>query len=143
MASVRLRRYLTDAEANAAADPKSRGLKSERMCRFVADVLRRQVRLNGREFTDNSCPPFLGRNLDKEIARWYRGSVRFITDLRANTVIKGDVRIVRLTVSFAPNIAVHVFHRGRLCRKGETDARVSDFGPVILTDHKSNVTSRP
>ena len=30
----------------------------------------------------------LGRNLDKEIAKWYRGKVLFITDLRPNTIIK-------------------------------------------------------
>ncbi len=32
----------------------------------------------------------LGRNLEVEIARWYRGAVCFITDLRPNTIIKDD-----------------------------------------------------
>ena len=32
----------------------------------------------------------LGRNLETEIGRWYRGTVRFIIDLRPNTVIKDD-----------------------------------------------------
>jgi hypothetical protein len=32
----------------------------------------------------------LGRNLDKEIAKWYRGKVLFINDLRPNTVIKDE-----------------------------------------------------
>jgi hypothetical protein len=32
----------------------------------------------------------LGRNLEIEIGRWYRGTVRFIIDLRPNTVIKDD-----------------------------------------------------
>ena len=32
----------------------------------------------------------LGRNLEVEIARWYRGAVCFITDLRPNTVVKDD-----------------------------------------------------
>ncbi|MCB0181597.1 MAG: hypothetical protein KDI62_25445 [Anaerolineae bacterium] len=32
----------------------------------------------------------LGRNLEIEIARWYRGTIRFIVDLRPNTVIKDD-----------------------------------------------------
>jgi hypothetical protein len=32
----------------------------------------------------------LGRNLEVEIAKWYRGTVTFITDLRPNTVIKDD-----------------------------------------------------
>ena len=32
----------------------------------------------------------LGRNLEQEIAAWYRGTVRFITDLRPNSVIKDD-----------------------------------------------------
>lgn len=32
----------------------------------------------------------LGRNLETEIARWYRGKVRFIVDLRPNTVIKDE-----------------------------------------------------
>jgi len=32
----------------------------------------------------------LGRNLDGEIARWYRGAVCYITDLRPNTVVKDD-----------------------------------------------------
>jgi hypothetical protein len=32
----------------------------------------------------------LGRGIDKALARWYRGSVVFITDLRPHTVIKDD-----------------------------------------------------
>jgi hypothetical protein len=32
----------------------------------------------------------LGRNLDKEIAKWYRGKILFITELRPNTVIKDE-----------------------------------------------------
>lgn len=32
----------------------------------------------------------LGRGLEMEIAHWYRGPVRFITDLRPYTVIKDD-----------------------------------------------------
>ena len=32
----------------------------------------------------------LGRNLEKAIEAWYRGTVCFITDLRPNTVIKDD-----------------------------------------------------
>jgi len=32
----------------------------------------------------------LGRDLETEIDKWYRGSVRFIIDLRPNTVIKDD-----------------------------------------------------
>lgn len=32
----------------------------------------------------------LGRDLETEIGHWYRGSVRFIIDLRPNTVIKDD-----------------------------------------------------
>ncbi|MCB0167895.1 MAG: hypothetical protein KDI79_26950 [Anaerolineae bacterium] len=32
----------------------------------------------------------LGRNLEVEIARWYRGTIQFIVDLRPNTVIKDD-----------------------------------------------------
>ncbi len=32
----------------------------------------------------------LGRNLEVEVARWYRGAVCFITDLRPNTIIKDD-----------------------------------------------------
>lgn len=32
----------------------------------------------------------LGRGLEQKIATWYPGSVRFITDLRPNTVIKDD-----------------------------------------------------
>jgi hypothetical protein len=31
-----------------------------------------------------------GRNLEKEIASWYGGAVRIITDLRPGTVIKDD-----------------------------------------------------
>ncbi len=33
----------------------------------------------------------LGRDLDSALARWYRGPVLFITDLRPGTVIKDDV----------------------------------------------------
>lgn len=32
----------------------------------------------------------LGRNLEDRIARWYRGAICFITDLRPNTIIKDD-----------------------------------------------------
>ena len=32
----------------------------------------------------------LGRNIETEIAKWYRGAVQFIIDLRPNTVIKDD-----------------------------------------------------
>lgn len=32
----------------------------------------------------------LGRNLEREIGAWYPGAVRFITDLRPNSVIKDD-----------------------------------------------------
>jgi hypothetical protein len=32
----------------------------------------------------------LGRNLEVEITKWYQGTVRFIMDLRPNTVIKDD-----------------------------------------------------
>jgi hypothetical protein len=32
----------------------------------------------------------LGRNLEAALGRWYRGPVRFITDLRPGTVIKDD-----------------------------------------------------
>jgi hypothetical protein len=32
----------------------------------------------------------LGRGLEDEIGRWYRGSVKFIIDLRPNSVIKDD-----------------------------------------------------
>jgi hypothetical protein len=33
----------------------------------------------------------LGRNLEQDIARWYRGSVQFIIDLRPHSVIKDEV----------------------------------------------------
>jgi len=32
----------------------------------------------------------LGRNLEIDIAKWYRGRVRYITDLRPGTVIKDE-----------------------------------------------------
>jgi len=32
----------------------------------------------------------LGRELEKQIARWYQGAICFIMDLRPNTVIKDD-----------------------------------------------------
>lgn len=32
----------------------------------------------------------LGRNLETALARWYRGSVLFITDLRPDTIIKDE-----------------------------------------------------
>jgi hypothetical protein len=32
----------------------------------------------------------LGRNLERLIGAWYPGAVRFITELRAGTVIKDD-----------------------------------------------------
>jgi hypothetical protein len=33
----------------------------------------------------------LGRGIEHDIARWYRGAVQFITDLRPHSVIKDDV----------------------------------------------------
>ncbi len=33
----------------------------------------------------------LGRNIEVEIAKWYRGAVKFIIDLRPHTIIKDDV----------------------------------------------------
>lgn len=33
----------------------------------------------------------LGRGIEYDIARWYRGKIQFITDLRPNTVIKDEV----------------------------------------------------
>jgi len=32
----------------------------------------------------------LGRNIETEVTRWYRGAVQFIIDLRPNTIIKDD-----------------------------------------------------
>jgi hypothetical protein len=32
----------------------------------------------------------LGRGLEQDIARWYRGTVQFITDLRPHTIIKDE-----------------------------------------------------
>lgn len=32
----------------------------------------------------------LGRNIEQEIAKWYRGAVQFIIDLRPTTIIKDD-----------------------------------------------------
>lgn len=32
----------------------------------------------------------LGRNIEVEIAKWYKGTVKFILDLRPNSVIKDD-----------------------------------------------------
>ncbi|MGH7601474.1 MAG: hypothetical protein ACREOI_34375 [bacterium] len=32
----------------------------------------------------------LGRNLERDIAKWYRGKVVFVTDLRPNSVIKDE-----------------------------------------------------
>lgn len=32
----------------------------------------------------------LGRDIEMEIAKWYRGAVKFISDLRPHTVIKDD-----------------------------------------------------
>ena len=32
----------------------------------------------------------LGRDIERDIAKWYRGTVRYILDLRPNSVIKDD-----------------------------------------------------
>ena len=32
----------------------------------------------------------LGRDLERDIARWYRGAVQFIVDLRPHSIIKDD-----------------------------------------------------
>ena len=44
----------------------------------------------------------LGRNLQEEIAHWYRNSVRFVTDLRPGTVIKDDAIPVLLRKESQP-----------------------------------------
>jgi hypothetical protein len=44
----------------------------------------------------------LGRGLEQKIEAWYRGSVRFITDLRPNTVIKDDAIPLLLRQQSAP-----------------------------------------
>lgn len=44
----------------------------------------------------------LGRNLELDLSRWYRGAVRFVNDLRPNTIIKYDGQnrdLVSITVS--------------------------------------------
>jgi hypothetical protein len=44
----------------------------------------------------------LGRGLEFEIAKWYRGSVLFINDIRPNTVIKDDAVPVLLRLLTQP-----------------------------------------
>ena len=44
----------------------------------------------------------MGRGIASDIARWYAGSVRFITDLRPGTVIKDDAIPVLLREQRSP-----------------------------------------
>ncbi|HLK55885.1 MAG TPA: hypothetical protein VKU00_04960 [Chthonomonadaceae bacterium] len=44
----------------------------------------------------------LGRGLETAIARWYPGTVRFITDLRPGTVIKDDAILMLLSREAEP-----------------------------------------
>jgi hypothetical protein len=44
----------------------------------------------------------LGRNLELEIAKWYQGTVQFITDLRPNTIIKDDAILALLRLQNQP-----------------------------------------
>jgi predicted GTPase len=53
----------------------------------------------------------LGRDLDTALARWYRGPVLFITDLRPGTVIKDD----------AIPALLHQLHQATFLTINETD----------------------
>jgi hypothetical protein len=44
----------------------------------------------------------LGRGIERDIARWYRGAVQFIIDMRPNTVIKDDAIPVLLRQQSQP-----------------------------------------
>ncbi len=44
----------------------------------------------------------LGRGIERDIARWYRGAVQFIIDVRPNTVIKDDAIPVLLRQQSQP-----------------------------------------
>jgi hypothetical protein len=44
----------------------------------------------------------LGRNLELEISRWYRGAVRFVIDLRPDTIVKDDAVPMLLRAQLQP-----------------------------------------
>ncbi len=62
----------------------------------------------------------LGRGLESEIAGWYRGSVRFIHELRPQTVVKDDVIPTLLRTQRQPTFVTINDHD--FWRKVEADA---------------------
>jgi hypothetical protein len=62
----------------------------------------------------------LGRNLEAALGRWYRGPVRFITDLRPRTVIKDDAIPVLLRQQLATFLTIN---EADFWRKVAIDAR--------------------
>jgi len=63
----------------------------------------------------------LGRDVEGQIAHWYRGAVCFITDLRPNTVIKDDVIPKLLQQERQPTFVT--INEQDFWRKAETNRR--------------------
>ena len=63
----------------------------------------------------------LGRNLENEIAAWYRGPVRFIHELRLDTVVKDDAVPTLLRSQRQPTFVT--INDDDFWRKVEADSR--------------------
>jgi len=63
----------------------------------------------------------LGRNLENEIAVWYRGAVRFIHELRPETVVKDDAIPTLLRTQRQPTFVT--INDNDFWRKIEADSR--------------------
>ena len=80
----------------------------------------------------------LGRNIEREIARWYGGKVLFITDLRPNTIIKDDAIPGLLRQQIQPTFVT--INEKDFWRKVEID---DHFCVVCLLLPDSRVTEIP
>lgn len=80
----------------------------------------------------------LGRDIETEITRWYRGTVQFIIDLRPNTVIKDDAIPVILGQQNKPTFVT--INERDFWRKVEIN---SNFCVVCFTLSDARVTEIP
>jgi hypothetical protein len=95
----------------------------------------------------------LGRGIETEISRWYQGAVKFIIDLRPNTVIKDDVIPTVLSQQNAPTfitINERDFWRKVKINSGFcvvwvtlSDARATEIPEVLRCSVTPNSRRRP
>lgn len=77
----------------------------------------------------------LGRSIEQEIAKWYRGAVQFITDLRPDTIIKDDAVPQLLRQQNQPTFVT--INERDFWRKVATDHRYCVIC-FVLSDSRAN-----